>query len=252
MAAPTHSARQREPLAGIPRALLLTLLTAAGCWATTLTGNVVLVDSAERAVEKHRDYSGVVVWLEALNGNLAARGNPQRRATMEQRNKTFVPHVLAVEVGATVDFPNLDPIFHNAFSNYDGQLFDVRLYAPKTSRSVVFRRAGMVRIFCNIHATMSAVIAVLPTPFFAVTGPDGRFLLQAPEGDYRFRVWQERSQPAVLEALEQHLSLSQETMTLPEIRVSEQGYLVLPHKNKYGGEYVAAPEEHILYPGVRR
>ena len=71
---------------------------------------------------------------------------------MVQKDKTFTPHVLAIPVGATVEFPNFDPIFHNAFSNYDGKTFDLGLYAPGTSKSVVFSRPGIVRVFCNIHA----------------------------------------------------------------------------------------------------
>ena len=70
---------------------------------------------------------------------------------MEQKNKQFDPHVLAIQAGAAVSFPNLDPIFHSAFSNFSGQIFDLGLYAPGTSRNIVFRRTGVVRVFCNIH-----------------------------------------------------------------------------------------------------
>src|SRR5712692_2145772 len=150
--------------------------------AATLAGSVLLVNSEQPSVKKGHDYSGVVVWLEPIDGNLPQEQPTFRRAVMQQRNKTFIPHVMAVEVGTAVDFPNLDPIFHNAFSNYDGQVFDVHLSAPQTSKRIVFRRPGMVRIFCNIHATMSAVIAVLPTPYYAVTGRDGRFSIAAPAG----------------------------------------------------------------------
>jgi hypothetical protein len=88
---------------------------------------------------------------------------------MIQKNKMFTPHVLAVPLSGSVSFPNLDPIFHNAFSNFNGQIFDVGLYKPGSSRTVVFKRAGIVRVFCNIHPQMSAVIAVLDTPYFAVS-----------------------------------------------------------------------------------
>ena len=94
---------------------------------------------------------------------------------MRQKNKTFSPHILAISAGTFVDFPNDDPIFHNAFSSYSGEIFDVGLYAPGTSRSVQFSRAGIVRVFCNIHSSMSAVIVVLPTPYFATTAPRRRF-----------------------------------------------------------------------------
>jgi len=220
--------------------------------AATLTGSVALVDSAERGVKKRRDYSGVVAWLEPLDGAAPAPAGRPLRATMVQRNKTFLPHMLAVQVGTAVDFPNQDPIFHNAFSNYDGQLFDVHLYAPQTTRRVVFRRPGMVRVFCNIHATMSAVIAVLPTPYFAVTGPNGRFSIQAPAGAYRLRLWHERGQEETLGSLARQVNLAESGLALPEISVSEQGYLATPHKNKYGRDYPPAPDQHVFYPGGRR
>jgi hypothetical protein len=74
-----------------------------------------------------------------------------------------------------VDFPNFDPIFHNAFSNYNGQIFDIGLYAPGTTKSIAFRREGVVRVFCNIHPTMSAVIVVLKSPYFATSEKNGGF-----------------------------------------------------------------------------
>ncbi len=215
-----------------------------------LTGNVTLISSELHAVKAKHDYSGVVVWLEPAH---APPPSPAgfRHATMQQKNKMFVPHVLAVEAGTVVDFPNLDPIFHNAFSNYNGQVFDVHLYAPQTSRRVAFRRPGMVRVFCNIHATMSAVIAVLPTPYYAVTGPDGRFRIEAPEGTYRFQVWHERSDAETLSKLDREITLGRRELALADIRISEQGYLAVPHKNKYGHDYPPAPEEHVFYPGGR-
>ena len=217
----------------------------------TLTGSVALVGSGERAGKKNRDYSGVVVWLEPTDPQRLPPPRSFQRAIMAQRNKTFIPHVLAVEVGTAVDFPNFDPIFHNAFSNYDGQVFDVHLYAPQTSRRVAFRRPGMVRVFCNIHATMSAVVAVLPTPYFAVTDAAGRFQIHAPEGKYRFQVWHERSDPETLSKLERLITLGSRELVLAEIKISEQGYLAVPHKNKFGRDYPPAPGDHVFYPAGR-
>ena len=160
--------------------------------AATVTGNVALVGTDGHAPKK-RDSSGVVVWLEPVGGAPRLAPAQPKQATMEQRNKAFVPHVLAVELGTAVDFPNYDPMDHNAFSNYDAQVFDVHLYAPQESRRVVFRRPGIVRVFCNVHETMSAVIAVLQTPYFAVSNAAGRFEIQAPAGEYTLRFWDERS-----------------------------------------------------------
>jgi plastocyanin len=139
--------------------------------AETVTGKVELRDSRDPAVRNRHDYSSVVISLTPRADAPAPR-HPEH-ATILQKDKTFTPHVLAIPVGSFVDFPNLDPIFHNAFSSYSGQIFDVGLYPPGTSRSVRFTRAGVVRVFCNIHSSMSAMIVVLATPYFAVTGRDG-------------------------------------------------------------------------------
>ena len=218
--------------------------------AASVTGTVSLVDADGRAPKK-RDYSGVVIWLEPVGGAPRPAGAQPKQATMETRNKVFVPHVLAVEVGTAVDFPNDDPIDHNAFSNYDGQVFDVHLYAPQTSRRVVFRRPGMVRVFCNIHETMSAVIAVLPTPYFAVSNAAGQFEMQVPAGEYTLRFWDERSQPDAVERLARRVTVGAENVTVPatQISVSDQP---LPHQNKYGRDYPQRPEDRVFYAGALR
>jgi hypothetical protein len=105
--------------------------------AAELKGQVELTNSKDPAVRRNRDYAGVVLWLEPVNR--AAPAPLPKRAEMKQQDKTFKPHVLAIPVGGTVDFPNFDPFFHNAFSNFAGQPFDLPLYAPGTTRSVTFR-----------------------------------------------------------------------------------------------------------------
>jgi hypothetical protein len=152
-----------------------------------------------------------------------------------------------------VDFPNFDPIFHNAFSVYDGQLFDIGLYPPGTSRSIRFTRPGFVRVFCNIHSTMSAVIAVVDTPLFAMSRSDGRFEIEnVPQGDYELNVFHERATEETLQSLRRHVTVDQDRIELPDTAISETGYLPLPHKNKFGGEYTAPPEDTGIYPATRK
>jgi plastocyanin len=219
--------------------------------AATVTGTVTLIsgDSRDR---RGRNDSGVVVWLEPAVRISRANPPSPKMVTMDQRNKTFIPHVMAVEVGTAVNFPNNDPIDHNAFSNFDGQIFDVHLYSPQMTRRVVFRREGMVRVFCNIHETMSAVIAVLPTPYFAVTGADGRYEIPAPAGDYRLRFWHERAAPDFLARAERSLIVGEAALTLPETSLTVGRTTAVAHKDKYGHDYAAKPPEYIFYPGVRR
>jgi plastocyanin len=216
--------------------------------AGTVRGRFEIVSSQDPDVRKHSDYSGIVVWLEPVNGSLplAAR----KKVEMVQKGKRFTPHVLPIEVGTVVDFPNYDPIFHNAFSNYDGQIFDVGLYPPGSSRAVAFRREGIVRIFCNIHPTMSAVVVVVKSPFFATSGKTGEFSIpNVPGGTYRLHVFHERATQQTLDALTRPLELSSDT-DVGKITVSESGYLLLPHKNKYGRDY--PPAEGGAYAGAKQ
>jgi plastocyanin len=214
----------------------LLILGAAARLSAAVIGQVELKDSRVAQVRKHGDFSGVVVWLEPVSGPPAIE-HPGR-AKMIQQAKRFSPHVLVVPVGATVDFPNLDPIFHNAFSNFSGKVFDIGLYAPGSSRSVRFDRPGIVRIFCNIHSTMSAVIAVVDTPYFATTQTSGDFTIAgAPPGDYILHVFHERATPQTLDKLQQRIRIEGSSVNVGRISISESNYLPVQHKNKYGRDY---------------
>jgi plastocyanin len=217
-------------------------------WCASVSGTVALADSRDSAVRRHKDFSGVVLWLEPANGAAPLASAP-RRVEMKQQNKQFLPHVLAVPVGASVDFPNFDPIFHSAFSNYSGQTFDVGLYKPGTSKSVVFTRPGIVRVFCNIHPTMSAVIAVLDTPWFAVSRASGDYEIRAvPPGDYQLRVFHERAAEDTLNGLKRRVTVAQALpQVLSLITISETGYIPAPHKDKYGKDYPAVIDGNPAY-----
>jgi len=233
-------------------AVLCAVLLASLAPAATVTGKVELRDSKDPTVRKRMNFSGVVVWLEPTVAKKPAPG-PADHARMTQKDKTFAPHILAVPVGAVVDFPNFDPIFHNVFSTYDGQIFDLALYPPGTSRSVTFKSPGIVRVFCNIHSSMSAIIAVLDTPYFDTTKKDGGFELRdVPGGEYRLHVFHERATQATLDALVRRVNVVGDTLALPPLAISESGYLAIPHLNKFGHEYPAPPDDIGVYPGVRK
>src|SRR5579863_9958779 len=185
--------------------------------AATVTGRVRLRDSRDPAVRNRGDYSGVVLSLMPLQGPPAAPSIPPH-FTILQKDKTFAPHVLAIPVGSFVDFPNADPIFHNAFSSYSGQVFDIGLYPPGSTRSVRFRRAGVVRVFCNIHASMSALIVVVASPYFATTKADGTFnIAGVPPGQYNLSVFHERASEATLAELSRRITIGPEGASLPNI-----------------------------------
>ena len=113
-------------------------------------------------------------------------------AVMDQRNETFVPHVLAITTGTTVDFPNSDKFYHNVFSLSKTKRFDLGRYAAGHSESIRFDRAGIVRVFCDIHSHMNAFILVFSHPFFALTDDEGRYRIDnVPPGTYGVIAWNE-------------------------------------------------------------
>lgn len=218
-------------------------LAAATLSAAALQGKIELTDARKKG-----SLEGVVVWLEPLGD---APAPAPGKFTLDQRSKRFIPHVMAIPVGSRVDFPNHDPIFHNAFSNFAGQPFDTGLYAPGTSQKITFRRAGVVRVFCNIHAQMSAVIVVVPSTYFALSGTNGSFRVdKVPAGEYSLKVFHERATEATLTALERRITVGGD-QDLGTIRISESGYLEVGHKNKHGRDYPPQPVETGPYPGKK-
>ena len=123
-----------------------------------MNGAVEITNSHDPAVRRNKDYSGVVLWLEPLERVAASPPTP-KRVQMVQKDRHFQPHVLAVPVGSTVDFPNRDPWFHNAFSNYNGKTFDLGLYRPGDSRRVPFATPGIVRLMRGPSFTASSPAA---------------------------------------------------------------------------------------------
>jgi plastocyanin len=137
------------------------------------------------------DLARSVVYLESAPRGAFEQSEPGH-VTMDQRNETFVPHVLAITVGTTVDFPNTDRIYHNVFSLSKIARFDLGRYAAGRSKSVRFDKPGIVRVFCDIHSHMNAFILVFSHPFFAVTEPDGRYHIDnVPPGTYSVIAWNE-------------------------------------------------------------
>jgi plastocyanin len=132
-----------------------------------------------------------VVYLESAPRG-AFETNESGRVLMDQRNETFVPHVLAIMTGTTVDFPNSDAFYHNVFSLSKTARFDLGRYAAGKSRSIRFEKPGIVRVFCDIHSHMNAFILVFSHPFFALTTADGRYAIEnVPPGTYNVIAWNE-------------------------------------------------------------
>jgi plastocyanin len=143
--------------------------------------------AAHAATDRRRS----VVYLDP--GPRAAfdvRDEPHAR--MDQQKETFMPHVLAIIAGTTVDFPNNDRTYHNVFSLSKTRSFDLGRYAAGRSKSVRFDKPGIVRVFCDIHSHMSAYILVFSHPYFAVTDEQGRYTIGGvPAGTYTVVAWNE-------------------------------------------------------------
>ena len=138
-------------------------------------------------------FANVVLYLEAVPGG---RELPRGAPEMRQLGERFMPHVLPVIAGSTVRFPNEDPIYHNVFSLSRARTFDLGRYARGSSKDVVFPSAGLVQVFCHIHADMSGYILVLGNPYFVQPDESGQFSLDGvPPGDYRLIAWHERVRP---------------------------------------------------------
>jgi plastocyanin len=130
-----------------------------------------------------------VVYLETAPRAAFDQVEPGR-ASMDQRNETFVPHVLAITAGTMVDFPNSDRFYHNVFSLSKAARFDLGRYAAGRSRSVRFNQPGIVRVFCEIHSHMNAFILVFAHRFFAATDEQGRYRIDdIPAGTYNVIAW---------------------------------------------------------------
>jgi len=111
-------------------------------------------------------------------------------ATLEQKNRRFIPETLVVPVGSTVSFPNLDPVFHNVFSLSKPKSFDLGNYAKDHSRTVTFPKPGIVFVHCHLHPNMAAAIVVSPNQWSTKADAAGRFAISgAPSGSYTIVAW---------------------------------------------------------------
>ena len=114
-------------------------------------------------------------------------------ATIEQRDREFIPYVSIVQTGTMIEFPNRDPVKHHVYSFSPAKLFEIKLYAGKPVKPVVFDKSGEVALGCNIHDWMEAYVLVVNSPYFAKTGKNGKALIaQLPAGRYKLRLWHPR------------------------------------------------------------
>jgi plastocyanin len=176
-----------------------------------------------------------VVWLESAQGT-----RPRAEAVrvrMVTRSKMLFPHVVAVPVGSTVEFPNDDPISHNLFSLSSPNTFDLGLYRKGAGKSHTFNAPGIVSVYCNVHPGMSAVIHVMATPYFGFATADGKYTLEDIQpGEYRLMGWNE--QGGMVETPVAVTAQGQVTGNL-NLSFDSRSYRESRHLNKDGQPYEA-------------
>ena len=209
--------------------LLALLLAASPALAGSVSGRVELVEKGGR---KATDLSDVVVYIEGPPKTKAKLAGPAPKVVM--KGKAFNPRVAVVPVGGTVEFPNDDPIFHNVFSVSGENRFDLPLYKRPKSGSQTFQHPGLVRVYCNIHPQMSAVVLVRDNPYFTKAAADGSFTIEGvPAGRYTLTAWHDKAGTAT-----QAIAVpGQGQLTVQPMSLDASGFKPIPHKNKFGKDY---------------
>ena len=141
---------------------------------------------------EHGLVTDAVIYVDPIparvESTLAAVATPAPK--LAQKDQTFVPRVIVIAAGSSVDFPNMDPIYHNVFSLSPARRFDLGKYPKGSSRRVDFRKPGLVNVYCEIHSDMAAFILVLPHHAFTRPSASGAYTLpHLPPGSYRLHVW---------------------------------------------------------------
>jgi len=208
--------------------LTTSILISGAAVSEPVSGKVEVLEkgSAKRAVVRD-----VLVYLEGLRAEIPASIR-QIPVAIGSREKTFEPHVEVVPLNGSVSFPNHDDIMHNVFSLSKGNRFDLGLYKNGAKKDFTFASPGLVRVYCNIHPQMSALLHVMENPYFAWTTPDGGFLIDGvPPGSYRLKAWHEEGEAA------QPLIVTESGATGLVVQVDVSGFRKRPHLNKFGKPY---------------
>jgi plastocyanin len=143
-----------------------------------------------RPAPRPSEIANVVVYVKDAP---AAADLPVTRASIAQRDESFVPRVAAITRGSVVEFPNFDPFFHDVFSLSRGATFDLGRFPKGDKRERTFTRAGIVKVYCHIHSEMSATILVFDHRLFTMPAADGTFTIDdVPAGTYALTAWHER------------------------------------------------------------
>jgi plastocyanin len=178
-----------------------------------------------------------LVWLDAAGRAPKRSGST---FTMTTRSKAFLPHVLAVPAGSTINFPNEDPISHNLFSLTPGNTFDLGLYRKGAGKAHKFEAPGAVNVYCNVHPNMSAVVHVMNTPYYGFADAKGDYSFDVPAGKYRITAWNEQGGSASSDIeVKPDGTIAGATL----LTIDGRNARTVQHTNKFGQAY-KAPKDY--------
>lgn len=201
-----------------------------------LSGRVTLLLPPKARI----DPGGSVVWIPGLN---VASPAPGASVAVTSREKRFDPRILAVSSGTRVKFPNVDSIYHNAFSLSPGNKFDMGLYRKGASRDFVMKNPGIVRVYCNIHPDMAASVVVVEGNAFSVVQTDGSYRIAGlPPGRHEVHIW---SDVAGEQVALMNFEAGQTVEWSPALDATK--YQRVAHTNKHGKAYPKAKNDADRY-----
>jgi len=204
----------------------------AGSVAAQVSGRLTVTDAGGRPAQ---DLGDAVIWIEGRG----PRPVPAR-ADMSLDSRQFRPRVVVVPSGSTVNFPNLDPFNHNVFSLSTPNDFDLGLYGRNQAQSRRFARAGLVRVYCNIHPRMTGFVVVRDNGWYAQPGADGSFTIEGvPAGTYTLKVWHERAPEYT-----RRITVPEGGLAGLEVAMDASQYRFVQHTNKSGRAYGSTRERY--------
>ena len=170
-----------------------------------------------------------LITLEPIGAK--AKSRTPKKHVIEQRGREFLPHLAAISVGSTVSFPNFDTVFHNVFSTSPVGAFDLGIYKAGEAREFTFQKEGIIRLGCNLHANMSAYIAVVSAPSYVVTDDKGAFSFKrlAP-GKYKLKAWNEKTKAPITQEIT--IKVGKNEVTVGVSADAPAG----PQPDKFGGK----------------
>jgi plastocyanin len=205
---------------------VMIVTSSAAAQGTTVAGTLVLREQGDKPSP---EVGSAVIWL---TGDHAPAAVPDT-VEMATEGKQFVPHLLIVPRGSTVTFPNHDPFNHNVFSLSPAAKFDLGLFGRGENHGYAFGNAGIVRVYCNVHAQMRGLVLVHDTRLVTQPGADGKFKLTGvPPGDYTLNLWHERASTTTVPVKVTAAGVDNLALTM-----DARGYRLVQHRDKNGQSY---------------